>query len=83
MEKSKIKIEIEDIGDPKKTWFNFMASNNWAIFMNVMRILTFIMIAFLIFYMIREIEAVKLLMYDPCKICMSKTGCSCFCSNFG
>lgn len=64
----------------KKQWFNFMATNNWVVFMNIMRILSFIAIAFVIYYLIKEIEAVKLLAYDPCKICISKTGCSCFCS---
>jgi len=28
---------------------------------------------------VKEIEAVKLLAYDPCAICMNKTGCSCWC----
>ena len=59
----------------------FMSTDEWVIFMNVMRIITFIAIAFIIFYLVKEIEAVKMLLYDPCKICMSKTGCSCACFN--
>lgn len=68
--------------EQKKLWFNFMASNKWVIFMNVMRILTFVGIAILIFIMVKEIEAVKMLAYDPCALCVNKTGCQCFCSAF-
>ena len=49
--------------------------------LNILRILTFVGIAFIIFYMVKEIEAVKMLGLDPCKICMNKTGCNCFCFN--
>jgi len=49
----------------KKPWFNFMATNEWIVMMNIMRILTFIAIGFIIFYIIKEIEAVKMLAYDP------------------
>lgn len=56
----------------------FMKTKEWAVFMNVMRIVTFLMIGFLIFYIIKEVEAVKLLNYDVCKICMNKTGATCY-----
>jgi len=56
-----------------------MATNEFAIFLAVMRIATFIGIAIILYVLISEIEAVKVLAYDPCKICMSKTGCNCFC----
>jgi len=59
-------------------WYSFMATNEWAIFMNIMRILTFLGIIGLIIYMFKNIEAIKLLAYDPCKICMNKTGAQCF-----
>jgi hypothetical protein len=65
-----------------KNYTKFMATDEWVIFMNIMRILTFVAVGFIIFYLIKEIEAVKILLYDPCKICMSKTGCSCTCFNF-
>lgn len=68
--------------EQKKPWFNFMASNEWVVFMNIMRMLTFIGIVFLIFYMIKEIEAVKMLAYDPCALCVNKTGCQCFCTGY-
>lgn len=58
-----------------------MSTNEFVIFMNFVRIGTFIMIGFLIWYMIKEIEAVKLLAYDVCDICMNKSGCNCWCIN--
>lgn len=68
--------------EQKKPWFNFMASNEWAVFMNIMRILTFLLMVFLVWYMISEVEAVKMLAYDPCAICVEKSGCSCFCTGY-
>lgn len=63
--------------EKKSPWFKFMARDEWIVFLNIMRILTFVGIVFLIFYMIKEIEAVKLLGLDPCKLCESKFGASC------
>jgi len=57
-----------------KQW---MATDQFIILMNILRVLTFIGIAVLIYIMLREIEAVKLLAYDPCEICMNKTGAIC------
>lgn len=64
--------------DKNKPWYNFMSSNEWAVAMNILRILTFIGIFILIFIMYNNIEQVKLLASDPCKICMNKTGATCF-----
>ena len=64
----------------KKPWFNFMASNEWIIFMNVMRILTFAALIFIIFYIIKEVETIKL-MGNACQVCMERSGCECFCLN--
>lgn len=69
------------MNEQKKPWYNFMSTNQWAVFMNIMRIVTFIGIILLIVYMVKEIEAVKLLGGDVCKICMDKTGCLCTCLN--
>lgn len=62
--------------------FRFMSTREWGIFMNIVRILTFVGIIFLIYIMLTEIEAIKLLAYDSCQICMDKTGCNCYCLNF-
>ena len=65
----------------KKPWFNFMASNEWKVFMNIMRVLTLVALVFIIVYVVMEVEAIKLLGLDPCKICMEGTGCNCYCFN--
>ena len=59
----------------------FMNTKWFVTSMNIFRILSLIGVAFLIFYMVKNIEAVKILAYDPCKICMSNTGCNCYCFN--
>ncbi len=67
----------------KKPWYNFMAGNEWAVFMNIMRIVTFIMIGILIFIMIRNIEEIKIMASDPCQVCASKmdeSGLKCYAS---
>jgi len=58
-----------------------MSNPQFQIILNLIRIGTFIMIGFLILYMIKEVEAVKLLAYDACDICVSKSGCTCWCIN--
>ena len=57
-----------------------MSKPQFLIILNLIRIGTFIMIGFLIWYMIKEIEAVKMLSYDVCKLCMDKSGCNCWCN---
>jgi len=63
-------------------WYGFMATDNWAVFMNVMKILTFILLAVIIFILIKEIDIVKELDKNHCAICMEKTGCQCFCLQY-
>ena len=62
-------------------WYSFMKTNEFVIFMNIVRISTFIIIGIILIVLIKEIEAIKLLAYDPCAICINKTGCNCFCVN--
>lgn len=52
-------------------------------FIDFCRIFIVILLLFIIVYMVKNIEAVKLLAYDPCKICMNKTGAVCFVPKFG
>jgi len=62
------------------TWkfiFNIWKNKWFVLFMDVLRILTFFLLIYIIFTLVTEIEAVKLLAYDPCKICMNKTGATC------
>jgi len=56
-----------------------MATDNWVVFMNVMKILTFILLVVIIFILVKEIEFVKELDKNHCAICMEKTGCMCAC----
>ena len=69
--------------EKRDRWYAFMATKNFIVFMNLVRILTLVLVGLLIWYMIHEVEAVKLLAYDPCAICMNKTGCMCSCLDIG
>ena len=42
------------------------------------RLFLLIMVIYLIFIMVREIAAVKLLAYDVCRLCEQKAGAICF-----
>lgn len=57
---------------------DFVNSKEWLFILGVARILLVILLVVLIGYMFIEIEAVKSLAYDPCRICMNKTGSYCF-----
>jgi len=46
---------------------------------SICRVLLVIFMALILYVLIREIEAVKILAYDVCELCMNKTGCSCTC----
>lgn len=73
MQKDKQKVTVSELILNK-----FNSSKRWQLFFYIMRIVTFLLIVVLIFIMVKEIRAVKLLNYDPCKICMNKTGAMCF-----
>lgn len=64
----------------KKPWFNFMASNEWAVFMNIMRILTGVILICIFIYIVKEVETIKL-MSNACEVCIERSGCQCFCVN--
>lgn len=61
-----------------KKWYRFMATNQWAIFMSALRIFTAIALVGIIIYLFNNIEEVKLLSGDACKVCMEKVGATCF-----
>lgn len=58
-------------------WYGFMASDKFVVTMNILRVLTFVGIAILIWVMASNIEEIKLMM-DPCGICMRETDATCF-----
>ena len=63
----------------KSSLLKMWQSRNFQIFMDICRIVLIALAIIILITFIKEIEAVKLLAYDPCFICMEKTGCNCFC----
>ncbi len=59
-----------------KRWFRFMATDEWVVFMNIMRIILVIVMIILIFIMVKNIEEVKTIA-NPCTMCTEKTGAVC------
>ena len=59
-----------------KKWYAFMATDNWVVFMNIVRILLFVAMIILIVLMAKNIEEVKTIA-NPCKMCTEKTGAVC------
>jgi len=57
---------------------NFTQTREWDLFLGIMRIALVVSIVCLAVYLYVEIEAVKLLLYNPCEICMSKTDITCW-----
>jgi len=56
-------------------------SRFFQIGMDVCRILILIIVILILYKLTTEIEAVKMLNYDPCEICMNKTGAICIMPN--
>lgn len=56
-----------------------MSTNEFVAFMNILRIGLIVWAIGMTIYLIKEIEAVKLLAYDPCEICMKQLEGNCFC----
>lgn len=53
-----------------------MSTNRFAIFMNIMRVVTLIGVFLLILIMVRNIEEVKTIA-NPCTMCTQRTGAVC------
>lgn len=60
-----------------KRWYGFMATDKFVVFMNIMRVLTFIGIGVLVYIMLNNIEEVMIIA-DPCLVCMQKADVTCF-----
>jgi hypothetical protein len=52
-------------------------SRFFQIGMDICRVLMLIIVILILYKLVVEIEAVKMLNYDPCQICMNKTGAIC------
>ena len=68
-------------GELKERLDKLWSSKIFHRWIDLMRIVTVALLIFIIFYLISEIDAVKLLNSDVCAICMEKTGCFCSCIN--
>lgn len=51
----------------------------WNKFVEYCRVASVVLLIIIIAILIINIREVKFLTLDVCKICMQKTGCSCFC----
>ncbi len=69
--------ENEKVGVIEKKIRKVMSTDRFVMIMNILRILMFLIIATIIFYLVKEIEHVKML-GNACDICMEKTGASCY-----
>lgn len=62
----------------KQQLINLWRSEAFQIGMDVCRVMLIIMAVLTFSKLVTEIEAVKMLGYDPCALCMNKTGAVCF-----
>jgi len=62
----------------KQKLLEIWQDRRFQIIMDICRILLVILLTLILFVLIKEIEAVKLLAYDPCELCMNKTGAICY-----
>ncbi len=54
--------------------YSFFHTKAWDVIIKIMRILTFIGIILILYFLITEIESVKMFANDPCRICLDKLG---------
>ena len=62
----------------KSSIYNFWRKKEVQIFLDICRILLLVAAIIVIIILVINIQAVKLLNYDVCEICMNKTGATCF-----
>jgi hypothetical protein len=65
------------------TLLKFYQSRTAQILLDIVRVMMLIGVIFLIIYIVKNVEMVKLLNSDVCAICANQTGCSCFCGLTG
>jgi len=73
-----INLELDDFDLLK-----FINSPGFRFASDIIRILLLIAMFALIVIMLTNIEAVKLLLYNPCKICEANTGARCLINAYG
>lgn len=62
----------------KKRLMKILSSKRFQRLADFCRVMLVLLLFITLFVLISEIEAVKLLNYDVCEICMNKTGAICF-----
>ncbi len=63
----------------KEELLKIWQTKEFQLMVDICRILLVILLFCILFVLIKEIRAVKLLAYDPCAFCMHKTGALCTC----
>jgi len=53
-------------------------TKEFQIAVDICRVLLIIIALVILYVLFSNIESVKLLMNDPCQVCMNKTGATCF-----
>lgn len=53
----------------KELLYGIVITKEWAVFINLIRFLTFIVLVIAVYLLWKEIETVKILGSDPCRIC--------------
>ena len=67
-------MNIETTIDLWKQWYE---SKPIQVFLDISRVFLVVLMVCVVIILLRNIEEVKLLGGDPCKLCMNKTGASC------
>jgi len=62
----------------KEKFFEIYRSRTFGIVVNISRILLVFITLAILYVLVSEIQAVKMLQYDPCRLCENKTGAVCF-----
>ena len=57
-------------------------SNEFQFLIDVCRILLVVIAVLIFLELVNEIESVKILSNDPCRVCENKTGAKCFYNNY-
>jgi hypothetical protein len=74
MIESKNYNNLQNLNEKLLKFFN---NKYFLFFSDLLRLLLFLCIVIIIFILLKEIEAIKLLNYDPCLLCANKTGTYC------
>lgn len=74
-----IEGEIEELNKKEEeTFIKLWRTPKFQMMIDIVRVLLLIMVIIITIIFVKEIKAVKMLMYDPCKLCENKTGATCF-----